>query len=229
MANPPSIVTAPSPYGFGMAFYRLTDCVAERPGTQAFSDAAPGAGDPFLGVYTPTGTCAMAAGSTLSPLTADRSRLLPAIAALEASGTSAGHLGLAWGWYALSPNSAPVWQQSGAAPDAYGQDGTRKIAIFMTGSDFDTQYSDEGLVSSEQAALPGASSDQSIQFCQEMKQAGIEIFTIGYALPENARVTTVLDNCASSTGMAYHPNHGDELRQAFRSIAVRVIDLHLVN
>ena len=99
----------------------------------------------------------------------------------------------------------------------------------MTGSDFDTQYSDEGLVSSEQAALPGASSDQSIQLCQEMKQAGIEIFTIGYALPENARVTTVLDNCASSTGMAYHPNHGDELRQAFRSIAVRVIDLHLVN
>lgn len=220
--------------------HRATACVAERIGTSKFSDDAPGNGKYVLPSYWNSSTCQMAASSEIVPLTNNKSNLIGRIDGLTLSGSTAGHLGTAWAWYLLSPNWASVLP-SGSAPGAYGQEKLKKIAILMTDGEYNTQYCNgtahrgvrdrNSNGNSNQrgncTAPNGKSADQAKSLCSGMKAAGITVYTIGFDIEGNAAATDTLSNCATDPTKFYNAATGDQLRQAFRDIAVKISNLYL--
>ncbi|GAA0784893.1 pilus assembly protein [Roseibium denhamense] len=87
---------------------------------------------PMETFYGNGGSCA--SDSVLIPLTNDRDLLIPAIADLEASGTTSGHTGAIWGWNSLSPNYKNLWP-SDSEPASYDDENVLKFAIMMTDGD----------------------------------------------------------------------------------------------
>ena len=59
-----------------------------------------------------------------------------------------------------------------------------------------------------------------------MKKRGIEVFTVGFDLPSTSAAQT-LASCATDASMAYTVATGEQLRAAFRDIAIRTTELHL--
>ena len=83
--------------------YKVNTCATDRTGTHAFDDAAPSTAP--LGFYYESGgaDCIVAD----HPAADDQQDALHALAnSLTATNSTAGHLGLAWGWYMISPNFA---------------------------------------------------------------------------------------------------------------------------
>lgn len=190
-------------------------CSTERKGPGQFGDENPSFGR--INRDFRLGNCP---ASPIVPLTTDEDKLLDAIDDLFAGGTTAGHIGIQWSWYLVSPKWAP-YLPTGSAPAAYGDDGTRKFVVIMTDGEFNTAYAG---VAKEDS--PKDQTDKSIGYarklCDNMKKSGIEIFTVGFDLSqENAR--SVLRYCASDDTEEltyYHEaSGGDELKQVYENIA----------
>jgi hypothetical protein len=177
----------------------ILNCVTERAGTQAFTDASP--------VTYPLGaeasSCPRAA---VEPLTHDTSILKTAIGDLYADGWTAGHLGIAWSWYTLSPDWSAVWPFNKRTEHG-GAQAVKRYAILMTDGSFNTHY---------EAGL-GNSSDQAASLCDAMKSDGIEIYSVAFNAPASSRA--VLEACASSSGNFYEPTTGAELIDVYDEIA----------
>lgn len=220
--------------------HRATSCVAERVGADRFTDAAPGTGKYVLPSYWNTSTCEMGSSSEIVPLSNDKAALLARVDGLTMSGSTAGHLGTAWAWYMLSPNwasSLPVVNR----PGAYGNEKLKKIAILMTDGEYNTQYCSSGQYrgvrdknsygnSSQKGnctAVNGKSADQAKSLCTAMKAAGIVVYTVGFDLGGNATAIDTLSKCATDPTKFYNAASGDQLRQAFRDIAVKISSLYL--
>lgn len=204
--------------------YTLTPCVSERIGSNAFTDAGPDSAA-VGAVYTRSGSCTTA--SEIVPLTADKAKLAATIDRLAASGSTAGHVGSAWAWYLLSPRWASVWG-SGSAPGSYDDTSVRKIAILMTDGEYNTEYDSKGIMTSSTGGAPvnGSSDTQARTMCGAMKEQGIEVYTVGFAL-DNAKAIETLRTCASSQATAYVAQDGTQLRNAFRDIAIKISPLRL--
>ena len=56
----------------------------------------------------------------------------------------------------------------------------------------------------------------------------IEIYTVGFQLDSNA-AKSMLKNCATDTSHYYDTSTGDELKAAFRDIALKVSSLRLTH
>ncbi|TPN77622.1 VWA domain-containing protein [Mesorhizobium sp. CU2] len=209
---------------------RPDNCATERKGAYQYSDAGPGVSmvnrDLFLSAFaqqTGTAACPVA---TVQPLTANASTLNSVIKNLVASGGTAGHIGVQWAWYMLSENWGSVMNAS-QRPAKMDPKKVAKYVILMTDGEFNLSYfdadnvnqvyNDAGKVQTRTAATT---------LCSAMRDQGIEIFTIGFALTEtNAKST--LQSCASpdtaNSKHFYQAANGAELDQAFQSI-VRNID-----
>src|SRR5690606_15532509 len=94
--------TVPSPG------HRISTCVSERSGPQAYTDAPPSVARVGRS-YPPPGSYNPCLPNTIIPLTSDRGVLHSNINALQAVGSTAGQIGVAWGWYMLSPNFGYLW------------------------------------------------------------------------------------------------------------------------
>ncbi len=221
--------------------YYLSDCVVERTGTQKYTDAAPKSGQYVMAHYTEqsTGTgsskkgvCTVPAGAEVMPLSSDKTSLLAKVNGLSAAGWTAGQLGTAWAWYTLSPNWASIWPWSDA-PAAYGTDNLRKIAILMTDGEYNTQYDANGVAVDRNAyptcsnAANGCSTTQARALCDAMKAKGITIYTIGFELGGNQRAIDTLNQCATEPGKFYNAEDGEQLKKAFRDIALKLTSLYL--
>jgi len=217
--------------------YLLSDCVVERTGSQKYTDAAPGNGQYVMGHYTPKsgnatkGTCTVPAGAEVTPLSSDKNMLLGKISTLSAAGGTAGHLGTAWAWYTLAPNWASLWPAS--TPAAYGSANLQKIAILMTDGEYNTQYDSNGIAVNQNSyptcaqAANGCSTTQARALCSAMKAKGIVVYTIGFQLGGNQTAIDTLNQCATEAGKAYTADDGDQLKQAFRDIAIKLTSLYL--
>ncbi len=214
--------------------YQLTDCVSERDGNGAYTDMAPVGNDMVGPVYTRNGTCNPSSRNApnpadpvaVVPLTSDKDYLKEKIEELAASGWTAGHLGTAWTWYLLSPNWSYIWPESGVAP--YDDVETKKVAILMTDGQFNTQYDAAGISTREKGggAKNGLSDAQTRTICDNMKQTSIDVYTIGFELRE-AKAIETMRLCASTPQKAYLAEDGEQLRQAFRAIALELSSLYL--
>jgi len=147
---------------------------------------------------------------------------------LAAKGGTAGQVGTAWAWYALSPNWNATLSGSGAS--AYGTSDTRKIAILMTDGEYNTQYDANGINTEDDragAAANGTSAVQAKALCTGMKAKGIEIYTVGFGNGITSSAKAMLTSCATEPGKFYEAKDEEELRQAYRDIALKLSSLYL--
>ena len=197
-------------------------CVSERTGSDAFTDADPGANRYFRARYfidRPTAQgCGIGPTASIMPLTTDKAALKARIDSMVGSGITAGHLGTAWAWYLLSPNWRTVFTRA-SAPRPYNTKALRKIAVLMTDGEFNYEYAAE-----EQ----GTSISQAKRLCAEMKTAsrGIEIFTVGFKLDTKEAIDT-LNACATDASYAFLAQDAAQLEAVFKDIAYRTVPLHL--
>ena len=60
-----------------------------------------------------------------------------------------------------------------------------------------------------------------------MKAAGITVYTVGFQLGGNQTAITTLNQCATDPTKFYNASDGDQLKQAFRDIALHLSSLYL--
>ncbi len=221
-------------------------CVTERTGNDRYTDNAPDTAARKVGPLYASSSSNEASRCTLIntsdyevnavlPLTSDKTELKQRIDKLKLSGATAGQLGTAWAWYMLSPKWAYLWPAA-SRPVAYNTENTQKIAILMTDGEYNSAHCN-GVLSKDSAnnatrincnASNGVSNTQAQQMCAAMKNnTGITVYTVGFALGNSQTVINTLRNCASDTSKFYEAEDGDQLRQAFRDIALQIAKLRL--
>lgn len=167
------------------------------------------------------------------PLTADAKRLKNAIANFKAAAYTAGHIGIQWTQYMLSPKWGSFLKDAtgGKVPAEYKDKGAKKIAILMTDGEFNTAF-----VTRQDGIDTPASNENSPEYanglCDQMKGNDIEVFTIGFMLDQEGAKNT-LRGCASpdSNGVThfYDASNGVELKKAFDSITANIEQVRLTN
>ena len=195
-------------------------CVKERIGSEAFTDADPGPGawiEPAVATYDSR----YDSWSTQScnptpplPLTDNTTDLNKYIKNLNSNGNTAGHIGIAWGWYLIAPDWQSVWP-SASKPLAYDEPDSAKAMIVMTDGEFNTQYN----------SSQGNSFDQAKKLCDNIKAKGVRIYTVAFQAPKAGQ--DVLNYCATSTDYAFEPDSADELKDAYTKIAQSISDLRI--
>ncbi len=209
--------------------YPITSCVSERQGAQATTDASP-SGAPVGRVYGNTGSCNNI--PAIIPLTNDKTALKTAIDNMVAGGSTAGQIGMAWGYYMVSPNFG-LWSGS-STPGSYSQDHLKKIVVFMTDGEFNTAYC-RGVLSKNYNggnstincnATLGDPTPQAQALCTSMKNNNITVYTIGFQL-DTATAQTFMANCATDTGKAFDAADSADLEAAFAAIAQNILELRV--
>lgn len=218
---------------------QASSCVVERTGDENYTDAAPASdpvtihypqADSYLGCYS---------GNVLRPLSDDSETLKTNINALTANGSTAGHIGLAWGWYMLSPNWNSVFTDATYTAGSYEEEDLVKVAVMMTDGEFNTAYCNGVLA--DDADFPPSSPnanqidcdaqdtafDQAEELCEAMQDAGITIYTVGFNISDGSGADTFLEGCATEEDYYYLASSGDELTEAFQSIARSITLLRL--
>ncbi|MEL7033025.1 MAG: TadE/TadG family type IV pilus assembly protein [Pseudomonadota bacterium] len=181
-------------------------CVTERQGDNAFTDAAPESADTYVG--PPSSFTAGCPTLPVLPLTRDATQLENQINALAPGGLTAGHTGVAWGWYSISPRWTDIWPTT-ATPLNYGNPDNLKALVLMTDGDFN-------LASSSLSAGFAATLAESL--CTAMKAEGVVVFTIAFDAPSTAE--DLMRNCATSeTGHYFDAVDEAGLESAFEEIA----------
>ncbi|HXE67873.1 MAG TPA: pilus assembly protein TadG-related protein [Hyphomicrobiaceae bacterium] len=201
-------------------------CVVERGGSEQYSDAAPAAGAwlPTWNDKADSMSKSCSPTAKIVPLSKNRTALKEAIDAFGTGGTTAGQLGTAFAWYMLSPNWANIWPAD-SKPAAYGTAKLRKIAVLMTDGVYNTLQAHSYGDNSSQA---DTAQSQAVELCSKMKDKSIEIYTVGFKL-DNDKARTMLSKCATSSDHNYSADNGDQLKQAFRDIALKIAFLRLTN
>lgn len=225
----------------GRTQYPNHTCVLERKSGTRVSEAAPGSGSEFWILNNTSGNCPPS--SPIVPLTNDRTALDTAITGLSASGGTAGHLGIQWGWFTLSPLWSSIWPAA-SIPAPYDDPRTIKAIVFFTDGNFTEFHRNSGGGSSYcngSSDCPESRSEAK-SFCDAIKtrvnfegEEAVTIFTIGFGLdPEgttsgdNARST--MKYCASydpddpetdpelRKKLYFFPYDSDSMRSAFQNI-----------
>ncbi|WP_084397711.1 pilus assembly protein [Henriciella aquimarina] len=205
--------------------YRTRDyystCVYERTGSEEYTDTAPGPGNYMEPIsynryydYYNRYRCSDAAPLTL---TSNEQPLHDYIDALEAGGNTAGHLGVAWGWYTISPNWAGIWP-SDSTPHPYDEPDTAKAIILMTDGAFNTKGEGWG---------SDSSSNQAEALCDNIKEEDVIIYSVAFQAPYAGE--QVLKYCASGDENFFRPQDGEELTDAYRAIAASISDLRITH
>lgn len=221
--------------------HQITTCVSERTGTELSTDAAPSVA--YLGrAYLGTGNRCLT--HQILPLSSDKTELHERIDALTHGGSTAGHLGVAWGWYMVSPKFGYLWPAE-SQPKEYGEihlgQEVMKVVVVMTDGAFNTIYSDGVIARNStggyssgspsekigQDGTDGSSFAQAEALCTNMKAAGVIVYTVGFADASTGSAAEFVENCATSAEHVYLPSTGAELQDAFRDIAVQISNLRI--
>jgi hypothetical protein len=152
----------------------------------------------------------------------DKTFMKNQIDAMTAGGWTAGHIGAAWAWYLVSPEWNSLWNlPDNLAP--YNDGKTIKAVLLMTDGEFNTSYSN--------GPQNGTSPQQAIDICTTMKNSDhrVVVYAVAFQAPPAAKAT--LQACATTSGSPYYFDaaNGDELRDAFRNIAINLNNLRLAN
>ncbi len=215
--------------------FQVSTCVSERTGAQAYTDAAPssapvGRNYPSAGNPCPT--------STLTPLSSDKAALKAQVSGLVATGSTAGQIGIAWGWYMIAPNFAYLWPAASQGA-AYTTPDLLKVVVIMTDGDFNTPYCN-GVIAGDAGSGSGAASDhincnatngdpvdQGLALCTAMKAKGVIVYTVGFDVGAGTTAETLMKGCATSAANVYLPSSGTALKDAFAAIGRDITKLRL--
>ncbi|MEQ9330339.1 pilus assembly protein TadG-related protein [Thalassobaculum sp.] len=193
-------------------------------------------------------------GPAITPLTRDRATIEAAIAEMLPwhRGGTLGNLGLVWGWRTISPRWTGLWGDGELAslPTTYDNPLIDKIVVMMT--DGENQFYDwpshqpnngVGPSGSDKTAygrmhefMPGASRSQAraeidrrfAATCQDMKDLGIELFTITFGSAPDSGTQALYRSCATDGDHYFHSPTNEMLATAFRSIGQKLSSLRLI-
>ena len=198
-----------------VSHHYYTTCVFERTGSDAFTDDLPSWGD----YLTPAseGDRYECSGAEPLELTSNDGPLHDYIDDLRAGGNTAGHLGIAWGWYMISPAWAAVLPHA-SAPLEYDEPDTAKALVLMTDGAFNREY---------HYYDNGDSADQARDLCENIKEAGIIIYSVAFQAPHAGE--DVLRDCASGEENFFDPQDRQQLTDAYQSIATSISDLRITH
>ena len=218
----------------GIADFPVSTCVTDR-STNTYTDTAPSTTK--LGFhYSSNGSCIT---NTIQPLTANKQTLHALANSLVAAGSTSGHIGLAWGWYMISPNFGYLWPSS--APRPYGGANLIKAVVFMTDGVFNTPYC-SGVVASDAlsgsggdsshincASPHGSSRSQAETLCDSIKTPSnnTKLYVVGFDLEDDPDTLDFLEDCASGPEYFFQADDGDALEAAFEAIADSLSDLRI--
>lgn len=216
-------------------------CVSERIGANAYTDAS--ASTALVGrAYASTDNPCLA--STIQPLTDSRDILHSQINGYAAVGSTAGQIGVGWGWYMVSPTFGSIFPAANR-PDPYSTDNSLlKVVIIMTDGEFNTPYCNgvvagavSGSGSTTQhincAATNGNPFAQAVTMCNAMKSRNIIVYTVGFDIGTSnggAGVDTakeVMEQCATDASHVYLPSNGASLQTAFAAIGRSISQLRI--
>jgi Flp pilus assembly protein TadG len=215
----------------------IDQCVMEREGVNQYTNAYPSAGSLFETTgntpVRPGYSCPVVDIEPLRDLSDpnDQAELKADIDALTVGGWTAGHLGLAWGWYTLSPEWAGVWTGK-SVPRDYDDDVVKAI-ILMTDGEFNTSFWNNGinLVDSDRTNrdIVDSSPYQALQLCNNIKSTpnaatAPKIYSVSFMAPPAADM--LLQDCAGAGNAFTAENRGD-LIAAFTGIAEKLTKLSI--
>jgi Flp pilus assembly protein TadG len=225
----------------------ITDCVTERVGPQAFTDAGPAIA-PLGRLYAVPGGGNGCTVTPYRPLTTSKTNLIATIDSMTADNNTVGQIGIAWGWYTLSPNfgmfsgeSVPTSYANlaSATPPPSNPLKTKKIMIMMTDGEFNSAYAD-GVISG-QLSYTGYNQNQVINkypdngdpfvqsksMCSAIKASGIEVYVITFQLDKSQtkRVQLVKD-CATDADHILDADN-TSLDVAFNTIANQIQEMRI--
>lgn len=203
----------------------ITTCVSERT-VNAFTDASPQT--TFIGRNYPyTGNPCLP--NTIVPLTHNKGTLHALANNLSAVGSTAGHLGVGWAWYMVSPNFNGPWPAD-SQPAAKDTPNVLRAVVLMTDGDFNTAYCN-GVVSQSSTTGSGATENQikcdapngsafsqAEKLCAEMKRAGIRVYTVGLDVANLTAAKQIMANCATDASHAYQATTSEGLAAVFADI-----------
>ena len=119
------------------------------------------------------------------PLSSNKTSLKSSIDSFNAAGSTAGQIGIGWGWYMVSPNFNTLWPSNGAG--AYNTAQTLKAVVIMTDGEFNTPYCN-GVISRDAGSGSGSNSSkidcastngspfaQGRSLCDGMKARGVVV------------------------------------------------------
>ena len=214
--------------------HAISSCVTERTGADAYTDAAPSGsrvGRNYPGSSNPC------LNAPIQPLSSDKSALKTSIDSYAVQGSTAGQIGIGWGWYMVSPNFNSLWPSNGAA--AYNTAKTLKAVIIMTDGEFNTPYC-SGVISRDAGSGSGNNSekidcgadngdpfDQGRAMCAAMKARGVLVYTVGFQIAEGGDAANMLQACASTPANFYLPASGGDLSEAFAAIGRDITQLRI--
>lgn len=212
--------------------HKISSCVTERTGAEAYTDAAPTSGARVGRHYPNTsGSCP---SITIEPLSSSISGIKADIDAFSTSSATAGQIGIAWGWYMVSPNFGSLWPSSAGA--AYNTAETLKAVIIMTDGEFNAPYCN-GVTARYYNASSSASNNcdpdndepyaQSRALCDAMKVQGIMVYTVGFQISPGGGAENLLEYCASTSSSFYNAGSGTELSEAFNAIGRDITQLRI--
>ncbi|MDP1601286.1 TadE/TadG family type IV pilus assembly protein [Phenylobacterium sp.] len=221
--------------------FASTNCVSERVGSEAYTDAGPGVAGVGRLYQPPSNLNNPCSSAAIMPLTSSKDLLKQRIDGLTDSSSTAGQIGLAWGWYMVSPEWGSFVNAVSAdsVPAPYNKPQTLKVVILMTDGAFNTPYC-KGVIASDAGSGSGNASDhikcsatngdpfaQADKLCKNIKEKGVFIYTVGFNVGSDAKVKKLMNDCATSAEYVYMPANGTQLKVAFRAIAQDINSLRI--
>lgn len=227
----------------GTNLWQVNTCVTDRT-TNAYNDTSPSSSP--LGRNYRDSSGSNCIPNEIVPLTSNKTTLHAAIGTysgtrtLNASGSTAGHLGLAWGWYMVAPNFAYLWPTA-SQPKAYGSTNLIKAVIFMTDGVFNTPYCNSVVANDAlsgaggnddhiNCASPnGSSKSQAESICTQIKATANKtlLYVVGFDLAGDTTTLNFLRDCATSVEYFFQADSGTDLTNAFKSIAQSLSELRI--
>ena len=197
-------------------------CVTERTGSMAYTNAPPGPGQ-WVGDDA-SAICQDETG--VVPLSSDAAAFKQAVNALEAKNFTAGHIAIAWAWYLISPEWAPIWTLPPSSTSGMPQPDTsavplpndgqsHKAIIILSDGDFSQSYS----------GVP--SFNQALRLCVAAKKDGVRIYSIAFKVSVPT-AKYVLERCATSTDHYFDVSSGAQLNAVYQEIGSHFLGPRLI-
>jgi Flp pilus assembly protein TadG len=213
----------------------ISNCVTERTGANAYTDVSPSVSPLGRNYHSPNNPCNL---SPVTPLSSNKTVLSSAVNALKAGGSTGGQIGVAWGWYMVSPNFGSLWPTA-SQPGQRNDSKLLKAVVLMTDGEYNSTYCN-GVISKDSTSGSGSPDDhidcnatngnsytQTMTLCQNMKNAGVTVYTVGLEVVNTQQARDLVNKCASSAANVYIASSSKDLKSAFRSIGQDIAQLHI--
>lgn len=147
-------------------------------------------------------------------LSSNESQIKSYIRSLNATGGTAGHQGIAWGWYLISEEWEDVFTGD-SKPLPQTEPDVTKAMIIMTDGEFNQQF----------FGSQGNSFDQAKDLCDAIKEDDVVVYTVAFQAPQAGK--DILSYCASGPEFFFSATNGQELVESYNAIAASISDLRI--